>query len=107
MNGKTGGKRSTRCAGVLAVAAAVAVLATGCDVVHVHLGSSAGSASTESAPYRVNLAYAQCMRAHGLPGFPNPSPSQGFSFSGQLAGYGNSPAAHACRHLLPAGSRRN
>ena len=74
MSGKTGGNRGPRRAAVLAVAAAVAVLITACGVVHVHLGSSGGSVSTGSATYRAELAYAQCMRAHGLPGFPDPHP---------------------------------
>jgi hypothetical protein len=94
-------------AAALAVAAAVAVLATACDVVHVHVGSSGGSASTGSATYRAELAYAQCMRTHGLPGFPDPNPSGGFSFSAQPNGNPNSPAARAndaCKHLLPRGS---
>ncbi len=47
------------------------------------------------------------MRAHGLSRFPNPSPSQGFSFGGQLNGNPNSPAARAndaCKHLLSRSS---
>jgi hypothetical protein len=72
MNDRTGGTRLLRRGGALAVAVAVAVLTTACGVVHVHFGSSGGSASTASAAYRAELAYAQCMRAHGLPGFPTP-----------------------------------
>ena len=72
MNDKTGGRRGLRRAGILAVVAAVAVLATGCDLVQVHFG---GSGSAEPVTYRAELAYAQCMRAHGLPGFPLPNPS--------------------------------
>jgi hypothetical protein len=93
MNDRTAGTRLLRRGGALAVAAAVAVLATACSVVHVHFGSSGGSASTASATYRAKLAYAQCMRAHGVPGFPNPNPSGGPSF--QLNGNPNSPAARA------------
>ncbi len=103
MSGLTGGNRGLWRAAALAVVAAVAVLTTGCGVVHVHFGSSGGSASTGSAAYRADLAYAQCMRAHGLTKFPNPSPS-GFSFSMQLNP--NGPAARAndaCEHLLPGG----
>jgi subtilase family serine protease len=103
MNGKTGGSRGPRCAGALAVVAAVAVL-TACSG---NLSFSAGSASTGSATYRADLAYAQCMRAHGLTKFPNPRPSGSFHFVGQLNGNGNSPAARAndaCQHLLPSGS---
>ena len=97
MKSETAGKRGRRAAGALAVAAAVAVLATGCGVVHVHFGSS----SAPSTTYRVTLAYSRCMRGHGLPGFPAPGPSGTVSFSGQLTG--NGPAARAnaaCEHLL-------
>jgi hypothetical protein len=98
MNTTTAGNRGLRTAAALALATAVAVLATGCGVVHVHFGSSRPA---RPPTYTVNLAYAQCMRGHGLPGFPLPSPSGTVSFSGQLTG--NSPAARAnaaCKHLL-------
>jgi subtilase family serine protease len=101
MSGKTGGNRGPRRAAALAVAAAVAVLTTACGVVHVHFGSSGGSASTGSATYRTELAYAKCMRAHGLPGFPNPLPSGGPSTHVNVNPH--SPAVRAndaCKHLL-------
>ena len=104
---ETGGKRGPRRAAALAVVAAVAVLTAGCGVVHVHFGSSGGSASTEPATYRADLAYAQCMRTHGVPGFPDPHPSGGISISISGQPHANSPAARAndaCEHLLPAGS---
>ncbi len=105
MNDKAGGSRSLRRAGALAVvAAAVAVLTAACGG---SPSSSAGSASTGSATYRAELAFAQCMRTHGVPNFPDPNPSGGFSVSGQLNGNPSGPAAqahNACRHLLPSGS---
>ena len=109
MNGKTGGNRGPRRAAALAVVAAVAALTAGCGVVHVHFGSSAGSASAEPATYRANLAYAHCMQTHGVPDFPDPIPSAriSISISGQPNGNPNSPTARAndaCKHLLPAGS---
>ena len=108
MNDKTGGRRGPRRAAALAVMAAVAVLATGCGMVHVHVGSSGGSAPTGSAAaYRADLAYAQCMRTHGVPGFPNPHPSGRISVGISGQPHANSPAARAndtCKHLLPAGS---
>jgi subtilase family serine protease len=106
MNGKTRGSRGPQCGGALAVVAAVAVLATACGVVHVHIGSAV-SDPAGSAAYRAEVAYAQCMRAHGLPGFPIPNPSEHFRISGQPGGNPNSPAARAndaCEHLLFAGS---
>jgi subtilase family serine protease len=50
MNSKTVGNRGLRRAGALAAVAAVAVLATACDVVHVHFGSPVGSAPTATGP---------------------------------------------------------
>jgi hypothetical protein len=73
MNTRTGGTRLLRRGGALAVAAGVAVLTTACGVVHVHFGSSGGSASTGSATYRADLAFAHCMQTHGVPNFPNPT----------------------------------
>jgi subtilase family serine protease len=101
MNSKTGGGRGPRCAAALAVVAAVAVL-TACGG---SPSSSVGSASTGPATYRADLAFAQCMQTHGVPGFPDPKPSAVASISGHP--HGNSPAAKAydtCQHLLPAGS---
>lgn len=103
MNEKTGGRRGPRRAGASAVLAATALLATACSVVHVSFG---GSGSAQSPTYRAELAYAQCMRAHGLP-FPDPDPSGGPSMSAHLNGNNpDSPAARAndaCRHLLSRG----
>jgi anti-sigma-K factor RskA len=118
MNEKTGGSRGWRRAGALAAAAAVAVLTAACGV-HASLGGD--SASAGPATYRENLAYGRCMRAHGLPNFPIPNPSEGnglpnvpmpkpsvglhIRISRQLNP--NSPAARAndaCQHLLARGS---
>ena len=82
VNDKTRGSRALRRAAVLPVVAAVAVLATGCDVVHVHFGSS--GASPGSVTFQPNLAFVQCMHSHGLKTFPNPSP--GKSVTLQLTG---------------------
>ena len=102
MNDKTGGNRGPRRAGALAVVAAVTVLTAACGVVHVSFG---GSASTGSASFRANLGYAQCMQTHGVPNFPDPNPSQGFSVRGHLNGNGPlARASDACMHLLPRGS---
>jgi subtilase family serine protease len=100
MTGNTIGTRAR----TLAVAAAVAVLATSCSVIHVHLGSTA---SAESGNYRQALAFAQCMRSHGLPGFPLPDPHKTAGVSIHVSVAPNSPAGRAnaaCRHLLPGGS---
>jgi hypothetical protein len=82
------------------------MLATGC-IVHVRIGPSGGPASSGPATYQEELAYAHCMRAHGLPNFPDPSPSGSSSLSWHLTGGPGSPAARAndaCKHLLTGGS---
>lgn len=107
MNDKTGGNRSLRRAGALAAVAAVAVLAAACG------GSAPPS---QSAPTYVQvLALTKCMRSHGVPNFPDPDASGGYSLTanGSLTGAGgssvdiNSSQAQAaygdCRHLLPGG----
>ena len=108
MNEKTTGKRGLRRAGALAVAAAVAVLATACG---------GGSAPSSASPptYAQVLALAQCMRGHGVPDFPDPNASGSYTLTsnGSIEGAGgssidiNSSQAQAaygdCRHLLPGG----
>jgi subtilase family serine protease len=101
MNDKTGDHR--RLWGALAVAAAVTVLPTGCGFVHIHVGSSGGAASPGSPAYQQELAYAQCMRSHGLPDFPLPSPSGAAGVSRHITASPGGPAARAndaCQHLL-------
>ena len=53
-------------------------------------------------------AFSQCMRAHGVPRFPDPRPHIGFAFgfgpqvrSGLNAGAGRG-ALSECKHLLPS-----
>ena len=103
MKDKTGGNRGPRCAGALAVAAAVAVLATACGGGG---SSSVGSDSADSATYRADVAFVQCLRSHGAPQVPDPRP--GHSISVQVNGsLGSGPMAQAvgaCRPLLPRGS---
>jgi hypothetical protein len=105
MNDQAGGNRGMRRAGALAVAAAVAVLATACG---------GGAPSSASAPtYAQELALAQCMRSHGVPDFPDPNTSGGYGLttSGSIEGAKGSSididssqaqAAYGdCRHVLP------
>ena len=99
MNDKTGSHRNLRCARALAVAAAAAVLTAGCGVVHVHFGSSGGSSSTVPGAYQEDLAYAQCVRSHGLPGFPLPSPSGAAGFSLRNDGQSGQPRGAGQRRV--------
>jgi hypothetical protein len=97
MNG-TGGRNRQQRAGVLAAAmAAVAVLAAACS------GGSAPALAGTTA-YQKSLAYAQCMRAHGEPSYPDPQSNGGFIINGKqdhLDGALMNSANKVCQHLLP------
>jgi hypothetical protein len=83
----------------------VAHLSTGAGTSLV--GSEGGGSSTEdkASPEQAMIAFAKCMRASGVPGFPDPSGSGGFILH---AGVDRSSplfkAAQAkCQKLLPGG----
>jgi len=96
MNG-TGDSSYLRRSVVLAVImAAIALLAAACG------GGSASLAGTSA--YQKALAYAQCMRAHGEPSYPDPTSNGGFIINGQkdhLNGQLMQSANETCQHLLP------
>ncbi|MGD0703447.1 MAG: hypothetical protein ABSA02_26625 [Trebonia sp.] len=107
MNDKAAGNRGPRRAIALSVgAAAAAILAAAC-------GGGAPSSSASTPTYTQELALATCMRSHGVPNFPDPDTSGGYTLtaSGTIEGAGGSPididssqaqAAYGdCRHLLP------
>ena len=85
----------TRRSAVLAAAAAsVSLLAAAC--------SGGGSPAAAGPPaIRDAVAYAQCMRSHGEPGFPDPS-SQGLFPRLPLPSPQYTSASSACGHLLPS-----
>jgi hypothetical protein len=72
-------------------------------------GSPAGAAAAGSTNYQKAVAYAQCMRSHGVPNFPDPDSQGNFLINGQKAnlpgGSVMDSADRACRHLLPNGGR--
>ncbi len=104
----------------LALAGAAALLA-GCGagssaggggVAHLAAGSPAsaapGSATTGSgagSPAATALAFAACMRAHGVPDFPDPAAGGGFLFQAGAGVDPSSPAFAAaqakCKRFLP------
>jgi hypothetical protein len=111
MNDDTGGNRSwrlawPRLAGLLAVTAGIALLVAACG------GSSSDPPAGGSTTYAKALAYSQCMRAHGVPDFPDPGSNGSIVLHGSRNGNGpslNSPqmqsADKTCRHLLPNGGQ--
>ncbi len=78
-------------AAVAAAVAGITALAAACAG-----GTAPPSGQT---PYQQSLSYAQCMRSHGDPGFPDPGSHGLFQHP---AGPPYQSAASACGHLLPA-----
>jgi hypothetical protein len=118
MNGNKGGSRRRsplRQLGAQAAAtAAVALLAAACGGGGGNGGGSSGSGG--STTYQKELAFSQCMRAHGEPNFPDPGSNGVIAIKGGGAASSGSPskdqhiggpqmtkANNACRHLLPNG----
>jgi hypothetical protein len=109
MNDTTGRYRNPRRAGTLAAAAAAAAIAVLARVCGASAAPSAGVPS-----YAQEIALVGCMRSHGVPNFPDPNASGGYSLTpnGSLVGANgsvdiNSSQAQTaygdCRHLLPGG----
>jgi hypothetical protein len=90
--------------GVLAFLVGLVLLAAACGASPG--ASSSPSASTASAGFSTRLAFARCVRAHGVPTYPDPY-GNGLEPPGTKELFiGNSrfrPAVSACRHLLPNG----
>ena len=81
---------------------ATVVLALVCVVALAACGSGGGAGG---AGHRADVAFADCMRIHGVPDFPDPLPTGGFP---RGSGGSQSPASRtalrACINLLRSGS---
>jgi hypothetical protein len=67
-------------------------------------GGGETPASAQLTNYQKALAYSQCMRAHGEPGFPDPQPNGNLLIDGpkdHLNGALMNSASKACQHLMP------
>ena len=67
-------------------------------------GGNGAPVSAKQANYQKLLAYSQCMRAHGEPGFPDPQPNGNLLIDGSrdhLNGALMNSASKACQHLMP------
>jgi hypothetical protein len=96
-----------RRAGVLAMAAGLALLTAACGGSSSSGSAGGGSTTGLSTAYQKAVAYSQCMRAHGVPNFPDPNSKGQFIQTGPGSGPGVTisqaqPALTACRHLLPS-----
>lgn len=92
---------------LLAALASVALIGTGCSSGSAEDGSTAtGPASHQSKAVK----FSQCMRDHGVSGFPDPDASGELTIDGVLNGSSLDPdsatwkqAIAACKDLQPAG----
>ena len=86
-----------------AVLAPIGLLATACG------GSSspAASAGGGSTHVQAALAYARCMRAHGVPDFPDPDSNGQFNVDRHSVSSQETAANQVCHHLLNTGDQAN
>jgi len=94
--------------GSLAAVAAFALLAAGCGGGSPRVASIASTTTTATTAENSAVAFTSCMRANGVPRFPDPPPigSQGGKPTLQQLGVSESQfeaAVSACSHLLPNG----
>ena len=80
----------------------------GCVAMLAACGASSKSdGASASRGYSQVVRFSRCMRAHGVPNFPDPTPGGGIQFSASLGINPFSPAfkaaQHACHGLLPGG----
>jgi hypothetical protein len=86
-------------AAILIVIVSIALLTAACGG-----GTSAGSGASPSATstYAKLVAYAQCVRSHGVPNFPDPSSNGAFNASSiNLHSAQVQSAQNACKSLQP------
>jgi hypothetical protein len=104
-SGHRGRRRARLCRAGLAAAvlALTGLLATACGGGSSPAAASGGGGGGGSPPMQAQLAYAKCMRAHGVPDFPDPD-SNGNGFTGEPTGSQVTAADHVCHHLLNAGA---
>ena len=86
-------------------ATALALLAAACGASPSSAGAG-GSSHLTGSVHSQQLSYARCVRSHGVPNFPDPTSSGGFSKTTlqQLAADNSQyqTATETCAHLLPA-----
>jgi hypothetical protein len=90
---------------VLSALAGLSLLASACGgSSSLHAAATATLSSAESAHRKEALAYARCMRTHGVPDFPDPDPQGDLPpFRPREAKQIAAAADGACKHLLSSG----
>jgi hypothetical protein len=97
--GRAGRPRRRRAGALAAVVAGASLLAAACGG-----SSTAVNTFAPGATHAQSLAFAKCMRANGVPGFPDPD-GQGIFNNAQIQALTSGPqgdaALHQCRSVLP------
>jgi hypothetical protein len=80
-----------------------ALVAIGCTLAVAACGSA--NTTSKSAHRDAFLAYSKCMRSHGVPNFPDPSPGGGIQLSSGMSPFAPAfkAAQASCHLLLPGG----
>jgi hypothetical protein len=104
---------------LIAVSALIAVIGSGCGSNaptgaangSADSGSSAGTASsgatggnTQATKREKAVKFAECVRAHGVPHFPDPDASGNFNFGVDVSAAVFTNAVNACKALQPPGT---
>lgn len=111
VTGCGGGTASPSVAGLHDTDTSTSSVTTAATATTTHSRTSAGGGTSQSTvaapadPQSAGLAYSKCMRAHGVPNFPDPRPGGGFVFSTGAGLDPSSPqfeaAEAACAKLMP------
>ena len=102
-------RSSPRWAAALAAMVMTGLLATACEGGSSPAASATGgsaSASGGSTRVQAALAYARCMRSHGVPDFPYPDSNGNFHLGNSVSSQ-ETAANQVCNHLLNVGTQLN
>jgi len=96
-----------RTAPVIIATTALALLAAACSSASSSSTSSGGSSNAAGSADSKALAYARCVRSHGVPTFPDPNSAGEFNKTALARLAANNSqfqaASSTCAHLLPSG----
>ena len=88
----------------------IALVGAGCGSNTVTAGSGASSgsassgASTQATKREKAVRFAECVRAHGVPHFPDPDSTGNFNFGVDVSAATFTAAVNACKALQPPGT---
>jgi hypothetical protein len=67
-------------------------------------GSASSGADTEATKRKKGVKFAECVRAHGVPHFPDPDATGNFNFGVDVSAATFTAAVNACKALQPPGT---